>query len=70
MGETWLIEFRWPEGPVCWAGMYKDALGWAPTPETALRFETAEVAGKMLANGYGPQAEWGYVVELGEVHAT
>lgn len=64
---TWLIEFRFPEG-ILWAGRAGDgALGWAPTPATALRFDTKEKAGRFLSNGYGDSARYGFVVTPDEL---
>lgn len=57
----YLIEFRFPEGTV-YAGMYKDAAGFAHTPETAEYFPSAEKAMAFLRNAYGSAAKWGYVV--------
>jgi hypothetical protein len=41
-------------------------MGFAPTVETALRFDTEETADAMMRNGYGASfAEIGSVIELG-----
>lgn len=66
---AYLIEFRYPERTL-WAGKFKDGLGWAPTPDTALRFDSEEVAGRTLANGYGPSAEYGFIVDENDAEVT
>lgn len=53
VGMSYLIRFDFPEGDTMYAGKYKDALGYARTPDTALRFETKEIAERTLVNGYG-----------------
>ncbi len=59
----WVIRFGFPDEPIYYAGLYKDALGYAPQIETALKFSTEEAAKRMLANGYGESMqEFGTVV--------
>ena len=60
---SYLIRFEFPEGDTLYAGDHKGALGWAQTPATALRFETAEEARRYLENGYGSAKSYGRVVE-------
>lgn len=58
----YLIKFNFPEGAMFsgWAG---DSLGWAPTVETAARFESKEIAENTLANSYGDGTrQYGLVV--------
>lgn len=59
---TYAIRFDFPEGSV-YAGMYKGALGWAPTVATALMFDDADKA-RRLIGGYGASAEWAKVVPV------
>lgn len=61
--KTYAIAFRFPEGGV-FAGYYKGALGWAPTLKTALLFDNAEDAQRIIRNGYGAQEQWAYVVPI------
>ena len=60
---TYAIRFDYPEGSV-YAGMHKGALGWAPTLATALLFDDAEKARRLLTAGYGRSAEWAKVVPV------
>jgi hypothetical protein len=66
---AYAIRFDYPEGTV-YAGEYKGGLGWAPTLRTALLFPDAEVAGRMLANGYGASVEFGRIVEVKDEEVT
>lgn len=50
--EKYLIQFSFTDG-VVYAGMFKGALGFAASTETALRFVSVEVAQRNLENGYG-----------------
>lgn len=61
--ETYAIRFDYPEGTV-YAGMFKGALGWAPTLATALIFDDAEKARSLMAAGYGGSADWAKVVPV------
>jgi hypothetical protein len=64
-GGTFAIRFDFPEEDApLFAGMYKDALGWAPTLRTALTYEDPEAAQRVLTNGYGETAVWGRVVQI------
>jgi hypothetical protein len=61
------IKFELPPdlGGVMYAGQHKDALGFAPTLESALLWPDRETAERFLANGYGERGRhWGEVVEV------
>jgi hypothetical protein len=63
---SYAIRFDYPEAdkPV-FAGMHKGALGWAPTLATANIYDDAEVAARVLENGYGDGTRpWGRVVQV------
>jgi hypothetical protein len=50
----YLIQFTDPKNNVkCWAGMHDDAYGFAPTTRTAIRFDTAEEADRVMRAAYG-----------------
>jgi hypothetical protein len=59
------IEFTYPGGSTDYAGARKGALDWAATLQTAIIFETAEEAARVLKNGYGqPLLSIGKVIEV------
>ena len=70
MAQVYAIKFDYPEGNTLYAGMFKDALGWAPTLATALFFPSREAAGRTLANGYGPSAAFGTIVAVNTEEVT
>lgn len=60
----YLIEFKDDGMTTVWAGMYKDAPGFATKLEGARRFHAREEAQIFLDNSYGPSIrEIGTVVE-------
>jgi hypothetical protein len=62
MSVTYAIRFDFPEGKA-FAGMYKDAAGFAPTIATAELFNDADLARRWLENSYGDGTRpWGKVV--------
>jgi hypothetical protein len=62
---SYAIRFDYPEGTEpLFAGMHKGALGWAPTLKTALMYDDADVAARVLENGYGSTAKFGRVVQV------
>lgn len=64
---AYLIRFDPPEtdAPI-WAGWYKGAAGFAPTPKTAMRFDDAKTALRFLDNSYGGLHPYGSVVPEAE----
>ena len=70
MAEVYAIRFNYPDGDILYAGMFKGALGWAPTLATALFFPSREEAGRTLANGYGNSAEYGTIVAVNTEEVT
>ena len=68
------VRFDYPD-VTFYAGLAKGAFGWAPTLKTALLYDDAESAQRVLKNAYGPSAnEWGKVVsvnaeEMREAHS-
>jgi hypothetical protein len=64
---SYAIRFDYPETPnrPIYAGMHKGALGWAPTLATALLYDDAETATRVLANGYGRETQsFGTIIEV------
>lgn len=60
---VYAIRFDFPEG-TSYAGVYKDAAGWAPTLKTALLFDRADEALTFLKNAYGESGKWARVIEI------
>lgn len=60
---TYAIEFNFPEG-TAYAGMYKDALGWAPTIASALLYDDEESALRVMENGYGNMRRYARIVAV------
>ncbi len=62
------ICFDFPEmnGEPIFAGWANEAPGFAPKLDTAMVFETEQHAEQFLMLSYGPIAECGTVVEVGE----
>lgn len=58
----WYIRFD-VDGRTMYAGAHKGAMGWAPTMETAMRFDSPESAGRHAANGYGAMARYAVIVD-------
>jgi hypothetical protein len=59
---SYAVRFDFPEGDSCYAGMYKGALGWAPTLATTLLYDDEEDAQRVLVNAYGNLARYGRVI--------
>ncbi len=54
--QRYAIRFTGLTAEPIYAGMFKDALGFAPTLETALIYDDHMVAERVLLNGYGSGA--------------
>lgn len=64
------IRFTFPDTDTpMFAGDHKGALGWAPTIDTALIWDSPDTAAQFLRDGYGVSKRWGEVVAIvdGEV---
>lgn len=64
------IRFDLPEGGTFYAGEAKDGLGYAFQLETAILYDTREIAERFLENAYGPSMrEYGAVIEVADGEA-
>lgn len=51
--KAYAVEFYDPDGGKWYAGMHKDAFGFAPTLATALIYDDPDTAKRVLDNAYG-----------------
>ena len=61
------IRFSFPEATEpMFAGDHQGALGWAPTIDTALVWDSPDTAAQFLVNGYGASKRWGEIVRVAD----